>query len=265
MTWDGQFGDPQLVRGDRFSCVDAQGKVLIVRPLQYVSEILTQRGDKVDAIKVDVVNLSAAGQEQQWYQGTLWFGGRLVGMFRGQLGTPFIGHVHKERTPQGFDAWTFTSMGNDPQVVAAARAWVQQNPEFMVPLEQHPHVEAPHREQGPQPAWSQGPLPVPGLSAQPAAPPGPPQVGGANAGPPALGGANAGPPQLGGAQVANPWPEVPVQQSSPPAMASPTVPAPTVPEAPIGAAESILDRLRRQAERTPTFGQKAQPQEEPPF
>lgn len=250
MTWDGQFRDPTMPVGDRFGCEDAQGKVLVVRPIQYIESMMTKMRDQpTDAIKVDVVNLNAAPGEQEWYQATLWFGGRLVGLFKRHIGQPFVGYVQKERTPQGFMAWNFVSMAEDPAATQAAQAWVARHPEFVAPVEEHPGYEQPrnaHHEVGPPPEWAgavparpgaprAAPGPAPGYTQGPAAPSLPSR-------PP------AGPPAVGQPQVSAP------PASGPPAVGPPTVtvPAPLTGPGLIGAQESVMDRLRRQRDTPAT-------------
>lgn len=225
------WGDPTANQGgDRFSTEEAQNKRLLVRPIEYIPEIRTQRGDVVDAIKVNVVDLDDPSGPAR-YNGTLWFGGRLIKAFKGQLGVPFVGYITKVQLPTGFRAWDFISLSQDPQVTSAAQAWLNANPDFLsAPLPTStPRVDPyAHHEQGPAPDWA---------GAVPARPPAPPIP----------------------AQRSAPLPPPPAR----PISAPPGLPQP-VSAAPASAGESMLERLRRQAEQPfPLTGQSGD--QPPPF
>lgn len=163
-----EFSEPNA-GGDRFSAEDAQNKRLIVAPIEYLPQIPVNRGDVVDAIKVNVVDLETG----KAYYGTLWFGGQLIRAFKNTWGQRFIGYITQQRNERGFTPWVFSSLTGNPDVVALARSWISANPEFNqktdemlaqvltgpapVPMDRAQQPPAP-------PAWATG------TPAQPAAP-----------------------------------------------------------------------------------------------
>lgn len=227
------WGDPnapQQDQGDRFSAEDAENKVLIVRPIEYIPD-MPVRDTRGDAVKLNVVDLQDGGRV---YRGCLWFSGRLIKAFKHSLGTPFFGYVTKEKLPSGYRGWSFVSLAGNPDWEPTAQAWLAANRDFLTePLpERREHADPrDHHEQGPAPAW-----------AGPVAPPAPP------------------------APASRPGPPAP-PVSGPPAPRS----APPAPPAAPGAAvtgESMLERLKRQAEQAPSFGQANQTggqEQYPPF
>lgn len=172
-----QFGTPGG-GDDRLTCDEIENQRILVRPIEYIPAMMTQRGEETDAIKLNVVALQdPAGPKL--YQGPLWFGGRLIKAFKRNLGVLFIGYVTKVRTPRGLPAWDFVDLQSDPETVQMATEWLRANPEFSAPL---PPTQAPqasrapfnptgHHEQGPPPDWA-GAVPAP--AKLPPAPPGPP-------------------------------------------------------------------------------------------
>lgn len=236
------WGDPNAPKqeeGDRFSAEDAENRVIIVRPMEYIDR-MPVRDTHGDAVKLNIVDLNDGGR---LYRGCLWFSGRLIKAFKHSLGTPFLGYVTKEKLPSGYRGWTFVSLAGNAEYEAAAQAWLAANPEFLtepLPEKRESWGDTSHHEQGPAPEWA-------GAPSQVAAPPAPPVP--------------AGPP-------APPRPPAPV--SGPPAAprsAPPAPPAPPVPAAPAVNTEnqlSVLERLKAQAQQPVSFGPGRQEQE-PPF
>lgn len=221
----GDPNQPQHEEGDRFSAEDAENRVIIVRPMEYIPD-MPLRDTRGDAVKLNVVDLNDGGR---LYRGTLWFSGRLIKAFKHSLGTPFLGYVTKEKLPSGYRGWSFVSLAGNAEYEAAAQAWLAQNPEFLSePLPEKREYADPqaHHEQGPAPEWA---------GATPARPPAPP---------------------------APPAPQAP--RSAPPAPPVAPRSAPPAPPAAGAGEESVLDRLRRQAEQPLIFGTKPQEQN-PPF
>lgn len=231
------WGTPQEPQqGDRFREQDAWNRRLIIRPIEYIPDIkkLDTRGD---ALKLNVVDLDDGGR---LYQEILWFSGPLIGTFKNDLGTPFIGYITKEKNATGYMAWKFYSLAADPDTDAAAQAWVAAHPDFLAPLAPAPSAQSwqpdtSHHEQGPAPEWA-GAVPArPAGPPAPPAPPAPPRPGqGFQSAPP--------PPRPGGGPVSAP-------------------PAPPVP-----AGGSLMERLRAQAAGvSETGGNVGSAEEQPPY
>lgn len=123
------FKEPQQ-GGDRFTAEDAQDRRLIVVPIEYIPRIRTARGDEVDGIRLNVVDLDNS-EGPQTYFGTIWFGGRLIRTFRHSIGDGFCGYVTKVQTQGGFRAWEFVSLTSDEPTMKMAASFMEQNPEFM--------------------------------------------------------------------------------------------------------------------------------------
>lgn len=245
---DNEFSEP--VVGDRFSAEDAQNKRLIVVPVEYVAEMTVRGAEKTDAIKLNVVDLETGSA----YYGALWFGGRLVGAFKSGLGNKFVGFIDKERTGQGYMAWTFYSLTQNPEAVALARSWLATHPEFM---------ERAHDFARPAqaPAYGNGGAVPPDRAAQPPQPPAwatgaPP----ATAPPAAPAWANHDPAQAVQAASVSPSATPKPAWMNPPADGPQPTPA---------QATTVMDRLRAQAQQgpptsAPPAGAPAT-HEEPPF
>lgn len=267
--------------GDRFTAEDAQNRRLIVVPIGYVPSIRTARGDEVDAIKLNIVDLdNPGGSGPNVYWGTLWFGGRLIRNFKPKIGKMFLGYVAKQATGGGFRAWVFTSLVQDPQTVGMAQQFLQAHPEFMetcmgdVAVEQAAaQSEVRQQQQQWQPAgngmdprstfsppapqqWQgRGPMP-PRVDAPSPPPPAPPQF-------PQPVPVQQGPAPLPPQTAEDPWPASPGQfnggqgngQASGPPAQAPSSPAP------VGGGQSVMDRLRAQRDQ----GQAGPAQGENPF
>jgi hypothetical protein len=214
--------DPQQDQGDRFREQEAWNKRLIIRPIQYIEDIkkLDTRGD---ALRLNVVDLDDPSGQPRLYRGILWFSGPLVGTFKDEIGTPFLGYITKEKNAKGYMAWKFYDLSQDPDTDARAQAWLAANPDFLDPIQPAQRWGAPdtsHHERGPAPSW-----------AGPVAPPAPPRPGGGMTPPPP-------PPGVGGPVSAPPPPPVSAPPSAP--QSAPPAPAPANPG-------DIMARLRRQA------------------
>lgn len=127
MTQPWEFEEP-VIQGDRFTAEEAQNRRLIVVPTEYVPQIRTARGDIVDAIRINVVDLDNQGQT---YWGALWFGSKLIQTFKPKPGKLFLGYVSKQATGGGFQAWIFTSLTADAASTAMAQQFLAGNPNFM--------------------------------------------------------------------------------------------------------------------------------------
>lgn len=222
-----EFAEP--VSGDRFTAEEASGKRLIVVPVEYIKEMAVQGGRVTDAVKVSVVDLESGNA----YYGALWFAGRLVGAFKNGLGSKFVGHIGQERTGQGYMAWTFYSLTQNPEVVAMARSWLAAHPEFMERVNDF-------QQPGQRPAqqtWS-GQIPS-DRAGQPAQPPA---------------WATGGAPVQAPAPAPQPaWISQQAPASEPAPVASPAQ------------QETVMDRLRRQAQQQVPAGETQAAQGEAGF
>jgi len=172
-----EFEEP-VAQGDRFTAEDAKNRRLIVVPTEYVPQVRTSRGDVVDAIRINVVDLDNQGGPAT-YWGALWFGNKLIGTFKPKPGKLFLGYLSKQQTGGGFQAWVFTSLTQDPQTTTMAGQFLQGNPEFMETCQgdvamaernaqatptQQPQGQGQWQQQGQAP-WPQ--VPQPGLQQPP--------------------------------------------------------------------------------------------------
>lgn len=224
------WGTPQEPQsGDRFREADAWNRRLLLRPIEYIPDIkkLDTRGD---ALKLNVVDLDdAAGPKL--YESILWFSGPLIGVFKGSIGTPFIGFITKEKNTNGYMAWKFYDLQTDADTDRAAQAYLAAHPEFLAPIQAWGAAPSTaHHEQGPAPDWA---------GAVPAAPPTPPRPGGPVSAPP-------GPPP-----APRPAPGFPSAPGGPPVPNDPS---------------DIMARLRRTAEgMSASGGNVGGHNEDPPF
>lgn len=221
-----EFEEPaQQPQGDRYSAEDAQSKRLIIVPIEYVPTIRTQRGDEVDGIRVNVVDLDSQGGQAVYY-GALWFGGRLISGFKQKIGKTLLGYITKEQTGGGFKAWVFHSMTQDEYTVNLAKTFIANHPDFLQTCQGDVQMAMSNPQQaraqqsqtaaagygaGPSPQgqqWStpaqrpQGPpappmAPPPPPPAPPQGPTGPPPAPAVASGPPAAPAASTPPPPPG--------------------------------------------------------------------
>lgn len=209
--------NPEEQQGERFREADAWNKPLIIRPIEHVQGMKV-RDEVRDALKLNVVDLT----DGKVYKEILWFSAPLIGAFKAAIGTPFLGYITKEKNANGYMAWKFYDLANDPAWDAAAQAYLAQDPGFLAPLSAPPPAQpfqprdTSHHEQGPAPDWAGA---IPAAPQAPAAPPAPPRPG--VGGPPAV-------------------PSAPPQPPAPPVSAPP---APAVP----GGGGDLMARLRAQA------------------
>jgi hypothetical protein len=250
-----QFEEPQL-GGDRFTAEEARHRRLIIVPIEYVPQIRTQRGEMVDGIRINVVDLDNQGAQ---YNGALWFGGRLISAFRPKIGKMFLGYLSKEKTQGGFEAWTFNSLTQDEYTKNLATQWLTANPKFletcqgdvnMAAANPQQSVRQPMQPQQTQP-WPQQTQPWPQQTQswpqqstwqQPATPPAPPAPPAPPTPPVPVAPPAPSPQQSTWQQPAPATPPVPV---APPAPAAPVAPPVSPPPPPVGG--SVVERLRAQA------------------
>lgn len=270
MTQPWEFEEP-VAQGDRFTAEEAQNRRLIVVPTEYVPQIRTARGDIVDAIRINVVNLD---DQANTYWGALWFGNKLIQTFKSKIGKLFLGYISKQQVGGGFSGWVFTSLTADQATTTMAQRFLAANPQFMetcqgdVRMAQanaarpQPAMQPQQQQQG---QWQQagGGYEVrnqfqapsqqqrwPQPASQPPPPPAPPQWGNQQqAGPPPV---TPPLPPLPPQTQADPWPQPPGQaqlqgNGQPPGVIpDPTDQAPGSP-APVGS--SVMERLRAQRDQ----------------
>lgn len=248
------FDEP--AKSDRFSAEDAQNRRLIVVPIEHVTGIMTQRGQVVDGIRVNLVDLDADGEPAVYY-GALWFGGRLIRDLKPKIGATLLGYVTKVKTAGGFTPWQFYSLTQDQQTVTRANTWLNSHPDFLQTCQDDVKVAkenpTPASQPAPQqPAQQWQNIPGTGASMWPNQQQGqwpqqpPPDPWGAQ--PPGNGGGNWVP--NGPVTPAPPQPPVPpvAPQAAPPQAPPPPPPVPPsspAPQAPTGS--TVMERLRAQA------------------
>lgn len=164
---------------------DVVNRRLLVRPVEYITSMQTKaRNDPTDAIKMDIVVLDEPSGPAR-FNGALWFNGNLIGLFKKQLGKPFVGFIYQEPVPgTAWKKFMWASLDTDQATMAAAESWIRNNPDYLDPLPE-PRPMQPqggfnrdgspqsHHEQGPPPAWAtgpQGPPPMPTRALPPAPP-----------------------------------------------------------------------------------------------
>ncbi|WP_018348204.1 hypothetical protein [Longispora albida] len=133
------FAAPAASGGDKLAERDVLGHLLIVRPSEYVEQITTAFGDK-DAVRVSVVDLDAAdpntGQPGSQYDDVLWFGGRLVGSLKRQVGETILARMAQGSLKPGATGkppYELHDATSDPAAVARAEAWIAAHPRFTAP------------------------------------------------------------------------------------------------------------------------------------
>lgn len=195
---------------------DVVHRRLLVRPIEYIESMLTKaRTEPTDAIKMDIVVLDEPSGPAR-FNGALWYNGNLIGLFKKQLGMPFIGFISQEQVPgTAWKKFIWNPLDEDGATRSAAESWIHGNPDFLGPLPEPRKFERQsdpqaHHEQGPPPLWA-------GVNASPGSslPPFPPSA-------PA-------------------W--------TPPALQAPAPTYPPVSASPAltGAQETMIERLKRQA------------------
>lgn len=117
-----QFADP--TQGSVLRLDDINGHAVLVKPLSYETGITTAYGES-DAIKVNVVDLSTG----EFHENVLWFPGYVVGSLKTQIGKLVLAMVAQGTPKPGQSPpWILEAMSSNPQVVAAAEAWLAANP-----------------------------------------------------------------------------------------------------------------------------------------
>lgn len=164
--------------GDRLAPRDIVNRPMILRPMDYRTGIKTEYQDAADGILVNIALLSPDGSGEEHYD-LLWFQGRIIGAFKGQIGQTFAGQIVTAPAPRG-TAFEFQSMSTNQNFMAAVQSWLGRNPQFMARQPatpgSPPAAASPPAagwgppvpaETRPAPDWSQPPAAPP----QPAAPP----------------------------------------------------------------------------------------------
>ena len=114
------FTAPAAGGGDSLTPADAEGHLLVVEPVEYVTSIATTYGDK-DAIKVDVHDITA----QASYTGVLWFPGALIGALKGRIGQKVLAVMGRGQAKPGQAApWVLVDASGNPTAVQAATAYL---------------------------------------------------------------------------------------------------------------------------------------------
>jgi hypothetical protein len=159
------WGEP--ASGSFVKAQDLAGHLIIAWPIGYVPHIQTQytRPDKKsDAIQVDIVDLDAQeddGTPGRVHRNCNMMQAKLIQDLRPRIGGRLLGTIVKGLGRNGNNPpWIFQSLTGDPQAVARANKWLQENPDF-TPSEFAPMIQAPPPPQYQQPMPQyQGPPPT---------------------------------------------------------------------------------------------------------
>jgi hypothetical protein len=117
-----QFADP--TQGSVLKLDDILGHAILVKPLSHELAIPTAFGES-DAVKVNVVDLTTG----TFHENVLWFPGYVVGSLKTQIGKLVLAQVAQGTPKPGQSPpWVLNPMSGNPEVVAAAEAWLAANP-----------------------------------------------------------------------------------------------------------------------------------------
>ncbi len=125
---------PPAQGGDTAKPADLAGHLLIVKPNDYRTGILTSFGEK-DAVSVDLVDLDDVdpdtGEVGHQYHGALWFSGALVGSCKNQIGTLVLARMSQGTAKAGQSPpWLLADATTDAAAVQAGALWLSSHPEF---------------------------------------------------------------------------------------------------------------------------------------
>lgn len=224
------FDEPEeLASGPRLNPKDINGHLLIVWAIDYVEHSPTKfsRPDKPsDVIIVDVVDLDLP--DENGYSGLVarkcwWRQARLIQQLKSRIGQgPLLVRMGRGASSNGMEPpYELFTATQDPEALGRARGWGAAHPDHKPSSKTAPMPQAPSGPpahwgaQEAQPDWSR-----------------PPQQQYPNA-------------------LAQPYQASATQQAPPPPPAPPMPPAP-----PVASQEqrnTVLDRLRQQAQNQPTF------------
>lgn len=142
------FSEPSAIGGDRLNPRDIVGQLIIVRPMEYKTGIITQftlPGTTSDAIACDVVNMDEKddyAQAGKVYRNVLWFQSKLIQNLRPCIGQLLLGRIGRGAgTPGRTAPYIFESASQDQVAVGRAQSWLATHPEFAaapVPTPQPP-------------------------------------------------------------------------------------------------------------------------------
>lgn len=126
-----KFNAPQA--SDILSAADVDGHLLIVVPTEYRTGIVTRYGEK-DGIVVSVVDLDDTvngTNEHPVYHGACWFGGKLIGNLKGQIGQTLLGRMAKGQAQNGNQPpWQLEDATGDQAAITKATTWAAAHPDF---------------------------------------------------------------------------------------------------------------------------------------
>lgn len=117
----------------------ALNKLLIVRPLEYKQDFKTQFSPEgTDVVFCDIAVVDdvdqATGQQGKVYRSQAILQGFLKGAFKRKIGEMILGMVYLGPPQKGRPPFMWHDLYGDPNAVARATTWVQQNQSFLVQL-----------------------------------------------------------------------------------------------------------------------------------
>lgn len=122
------FSDPST--GDRCAPADVIGHLLIIKPTEHRTGVLTANYGPKDAIQVDVADLDDPTQPGKVFRDNLWFNGVLIGSLRGHLGELVLGRMAQGQAKPGQSAPYVLETVPEGADKQRAVQWVNANPGF---------------------------------------------------------------------------------------------------------------------------------------
>jgi hypothetical protein len=126
-----QFTPPQFAEGDMYKPKDNIGHILVVKPLEVRSGIVTENSpDGTDAIACDIIDLDTTGGPAV-FRDALLFGGALVDGFKGYLGKLLVVRLESRNSKNG-RKYPVPAAADDAEK-ARAEAYFATNPDPFAP------------------------------------------------------------------------------------------------------------------------------------
>lgn len=133
---DDDFDSPskeERPKGDRVEVSDLVDKLLIVRPMEFVTGFKTEyKPDGADAV---FANIAIPG-ENVMYKSALIMQGFLIGDFKNSIGKNLVGVIYLgQKKPGQKPPYMFRDLNGNEKAMAVARPWMAANKaEFIKPL-----------------------------------------------------------------------------------------------------------------------------------
>jgi len=114
-------------------------KLLVVRPLEYKTDFKTQFSPEgTDVVFADIAVIDdvdqATGRQGKVFRAQAILQGYLKGAFKRKVGEMILGMIYLGPPQKGRPPFMWHDLYADPNAVARATAWVQENQSFLVQL-----------------------------------------------------------------------------------------------------------------------------------